>query len=285
MSHPNPFLRDEDGLLASIPYVRKENGGIDWRKMIPPQYLYCNKDFKDELLTRFNANRLDDIDVSKVPDYQLLVKIGGWQELLRLRGVKSVRFPILTATETYASATCEIQFTGNFETNGIDTIHSATAGASVHNVGGKFQLFLECMAENRAFARCVRTFLNVPIYGGDEFDPEMNAEFLAALKRGENPLISAPKSETAAPVTDPLIDPNTTEQLGLLINVCRQRKNPITFEVLKATAISKTDAVWVSNPSDWTGFDPSIPPLDLYTLTNMIQEADKERAKKTAKVK
>lgn len=271
MSAPNPFARDSDGLIASLSYPRLPNKGVNWRAMIPPQFLYVNPDHEAELCARFNVKSRWDIDSSKVPDNQLLVALGGWMELLRLRGYKSLRYPILSARDGAASATCEIEFIGNFETNGQAVVHSESAGASYHSVSGKFQLHMEAMATNRALARCIRTFLNVPIYGKDEFDPEANKAFEGKLKAGENPLV-APKVEVSSTKEMP------HDPWGLFRQICEDRKKPITLEAIKASALeNKTD--FISDPSTWNGFNEGegIPQRDVFTLTIKLREADAKK--------
>lgn len=274
MNTPSPFARDADGLFASKHYPKLDSGGVNWRALIAPHHLYVNPDYEAELCARFNVKSRRDIDVSKVPDNQLLVALGGWQELLRLRGYKSLRYPILVSREGSVSATCEIEFIGNYETGGQPIIHSESAGASWHSVSGKFQLHMEAMATNRAFARCVRTFLNVAIYGKDEFDPEANKVFEAQLKEGKNPL-AAPVAVTPEAPQDMAADPH-----GWLKGKCLNRKRPITFEALKTRALEIKDG-WVSDPQTWSGFgkDEGISPRDLYTLGDMIDKADKAKGK------
>lgn len=264
------FKRDEDGLIASLSYPRLPNGYINWRALIPPQHLYVNPDYEVELCARFNVKSRRDIDVSKVPDNQLLVALAGWQELLRLRGYRSLRYPILQSRDGACSATCEIEFIGNVETGGQPVIHSESAGASYHSVSGKFQLHMEAMATNRSFARCVRTFLNVPIYGKDEFDPEANKAFEKQLKEGNNPLIAPPKVEEA-PAQDMSIDP-----WGAF-----KAKHKISFEAIKASAIEKREG-FISDPTTWTSLDKSggIPQRDIFTLDTRIDEAKAARKAK-----
>ncbi len=269
------LTRDSDGLPSHLHFPRLPSGAVNWRAMISPQYLYVNPDYEEELKARFNVKSRRDIDPTKVPDNQLLVALGGWQELLRLRGYRSLRYPILSASDTRASATCEIEFIGNCETGGQPILHAESAGASVYSVSGKFQLHLEAMATNRAFARCVRTFLNVPIYGKDEFDPEANGAFEASLKKGSNPLIEASKP---APVESS--GPLPTDPHGTLKMRCASHKPVITFEALKKSAI-KNRADFNSDPNNWVSLDRDggIPPLDIYTLQSKIAEAD-EKLKK-----
>jgi hypothetical protein len=117
------------------------------------------------------------------------------------------------ANDQKAYATCEIEFIGNFETDMQPVIWSDGAGAHFLSVSGSFQLHLEAMAVNRAFARCVRTFLNVPIYGKDEFDPEANKAFEKELKTGKNPLAPSPVVQSSGP--------DSFDAQGILADKCK----------------------------------------------------------------
>lgn len=270
MSNPKPFARDEDGLLANIHYPRKENGSVYWRAMIPPQYLYVNPDYEDELKTRFNVKSRRDIDVSKVPDNQLLVTLSGWRELLRYRGYKSLKYRIEHDSDTKVAVTCDIEFIGNYETNGEAITHSDVAEASLYCVSGKWQLFLATMAANRALARCVRAFLGIEIYGKDEFDPEANKAFEKAQKGGINPIV-APKAEVATPT-----EGSPTTAIGLLEQACKSRSKPLSFDALKRRSIEAPEGL-ISDPKEWVDF-ASIPPLDTYALLLRLEKATSKPA-------
>jgi hypothetical protein len=62
-----------------------------------------------------------------------------------------------------------INWIENYESNGTQTFASI-ANATTINTNGFAAKFLECIAENRAFVRCVRNFLNIHIVGSDEID-------------------------------------------------------------------------------------------------------------------
>lgn len=267
--------RDDQGLWSHLSYPRLPSGRINWRAMISPTNLYVNPDYEEELIVRFGVKNRREIPVEKVPDNQLLVTLDGWRELCWYRGVLAMKTPILSASDSKAYATCEIQFVGNVETGMQPVTWSDGAGASVYNVAGRFQLHLEAMAINRAFARCVRTFLNVPIYGKDEFDPEANKAFEAALKKGENPLIAPKVLETEVTSSGP----KPMDGSGLLKETCKGKK--ISFEALKTRALERTDITWKEDPARWTDFT-SIAPLDAYTLLALIEEATAKKAKKAS---
>lgn len=264
-------LRNDLGLLNSIEYPRTAEGFINWRAMLKPEHLYVNPSYEDELKTRFNVKSTRDIDVTKCEDKHLLVLLEGWRYLMKLRGVKSVNVKMDYVSNEKATATCTIEFLGNFETNGESFTWADTASASLYSVTGSFQLHLEAMAANRALARCVRAALGIKIYGKDEFDAKANEKFENALKAGTNPLLpqtaSNSDAQTAISPQEKLRDDCAT--LGY------------TFESLK----TRSCEAYVTHPQDFTT-DPntwedwdSIPRRDVYTLSMKIKEAKAKKKK------
>lgn len=288
------FKRDENGLLPEgISYPRKPDGGIDWRKLIKLEHLYPNSDYEEQLTARFNKKlrKLGPDEYAQMSpaeqDQQLLVRLEGWRHLLRLRGYHSLRYRIEKAGSERVSTVCEIEFLGNFETGMERVTHSSTAGASLYCVGGKMQLYLETMAENRAFARCVKSFLGLNIYGADEFDPEMNALHLAKLKAAGKPIPSSPESIVEESSSDSRPDIKPYEKLET-----RCRELGYTFEQVRASALkvrqqmvdrpeSAKECRINDDPAIWTGFS-SIQPLDCMTLLAKINEAATKRTGKKA---
>lgn len=154
-----PFCleRDELGLICdgSVEYVYKENGRVDWRKMVNPSYLVPNKQLTSET------------DVSKLGDEQMLIKLGGIRELAHVRGFYSVGFSPVTASENFVSTVCTIGWISNYETRN-NVSYSAQADASQESTRGFASNYLSAIAENRAFVRCVRNFLKIDIVGEEE---------------------------------------------------------------------------------------------------------------------
>lgn len=158
------FKRNELGLIEGVEYQFNEDGSVNWRAMIKPEHLYPNKDW-------FETRKLPMPDsIEGLADHQLLIKLAGIKELARLRGFNSVQYKINTVNQNYATAVCEICWMPNFESCGIAQIFSSTANASIDNCSGFGIKFLEPIAENRAFVRAVRNYLNIHIVGDDEID-------------------------------------------------------------------------------------------------------------------
>ena len=117
---PKTFARNKFGLLEDppVPYVFNEDGTVNWRKMIRPEFLVPNK------------QRTQETDISKLEDKDLLILLGGIKELAQIRGFKSVGYSIPSATPIYVMAACTIAWVGNYETNNEDIIFEANEGIS-----------------------------------------------------------------------------------------------------------------------------------------------------------
>jgi len=61
------------------------------------------------------------------------------------------------------------------------------ANATIDNTSNFAQKFLETIAANRAFVRCVRNFLNVHIVGADEIDSSQGASVPSAPQETKRP--------------------------------------------------------------------------------------------------
>ena len=166
---PDLYKRNEHGLLENAEYEFNEDGSINWRAMIKPEFLYPNKGW-------FEA-RKKDVPTSPegLDDKQLLIMLGGIKELARLRGFEGVSFEASHLSDTYAVATCEIVWSPNYESNKERIVYQDVANATFQNTGSFAAKFLETIACNRAFVRCVRNFLNIHIVGADEIDKSKDA--------------------------------------------------------------------------------------------------------------
>jgi len=172
---PKLFSRNEHGLLEdpSIPYEFNEDGSVNWRKMIKPEYLVSNKQNTDET------------DISKLDDRDLLILLGGIKELAQVRGYHSVEHKVITANPDYVCVVCSIKWIGNYETGGEPVLFEAIADTHPDNTTSFTRSYLSAIAENRAFVRCVRNFLKINIVGKDEIGAKnVYAEQLVA----DNPL-------------------------------------------------------------------------------------------------
>lgn len=161
---PELYKRNEFGLLSNVNYVFNEDGSVNWRAMIKSEFLYPNKGWFDA------RNKPVPDSIEGLNDKQLLIMLGGIKELAKLRGIHSVEFPTVeNVNEVYVKAKCRIVWAENYE-NPFKVIYEDVANATAANTDSFCIKFLETIACNRAFIRCVRNFLNIHIVGADEID-------------------------------------------------------------------------------------------------------------------
>jgi hypothetical protein len=155
---PKTLKRNHFCLLEEppIPYIFNEDGYVNWRKMIRPEFLVPNK------------QRTQETDITKLEDKDLLILLGGIKELAQIRGFTCVSYDVPEASPNYVIASCYINWIGNYETSNVDVSFQALADASPDNTQSFARNYLAAIAENRAFVRCVRNFLKINIVGQEE---------------------------------------------------------------------------------------------------------------------
>lgn len=153
---------DEKGLRKSVNYVYSKDGFVDWLEMVDRSELVPFKSVFER--------RKEPVPKSAegLPFEDCLILLGGFKKLARLRGFSSVRFNTVSSTMEYIDIECVINWLPNFETGGIPVEFAAKADATITNCDNFAKYYLSAMAENRAFVRAVRNFLNIPILGKDE---------------------------------------------------------------------------------------------------------------------
>ena len=165
---PDIYKRNEHGLLENVDYEFNEDGSVNWRAMIKEEVLYPNKDWF--------ASRKKDIptSVEGLSDKQLLIMLGGIKELAKMRGYSTVAFDVTQPSDGYVTAKCTINWDKNYETQD-EGAYQDYANATLANTDNFCAKFLETIACNRAFVRCVRNYLNIHIVGADEIDKSKGA--------------------------------------------------------------------------------------------------------------
>jgi hypothetical protein len=132
--------------------------------MIDPSHLFPSRDW-------FKTRRMDmPTSIEGLKDHQLLIKLSGIKELARLRGFSEIHYETVKCEQDHVAVVCRIKFIPNYETGGSQVVFQDMANATIHNTSDFGQIFLETIACNRAFVRCVRNFLNVHIVGDDEIN-------------------------------------------------------------------------------------------------------------------
>lgn len=158
---------DEFGLYREVEYKFKENGRIDWKQMIPKEFIAPN--------TRNFEARGEDIpeNLDECDDKDKLILLDGFKYVAKLRRIKSVKKRLVSPSDNYAACTCEIEFYPNCDDpNGITVTGSADFNSNY--VSDFTKEYVASMAANRAFIRAVQFALDIPIYGKDEMSSKSN---------------------------------------------------------------------------------------------------------------
>lgn len=168
---PKISERNSHGLLCreDILYIYNEDGTINWRKMIKPEFLVPHK----QVLERIGKPIPDTIE--GLADKELLILLGGIKELAAIRGFSSCEYQVVSPSNDYVIAICRMTWIPNYETQDRAITSSGIGDASLNNTSGFGKLYLGPFAENRAFVRCVRQFLRINIVSQEEIS-EMAVE-------------------------------------------------------------------------------------------------------------
>ncbi len=154
-----PRTRNSNGLLDSTDYIFNEEGQINWRAMIKPEFLVPN------------LQKTTETDITKLKDSEILILLAGSKYLLNLRGYHSVSYTVVSASRDYCCVKCNIDWIPNYETENREVSFESIADAHADNTDPKMGInYLASIAENRAFVRCIRNFLRINILGKDELN-------------------------------------------------------------------------------------------------------------------
>jgi hypothetical protein len=237
----NKFKRDVNGLLECVEYTFNPDNTINWRSMINKEYLVPNRDaFKNQ-----KDVNLKEIDISALPDNQLLILLAGIKELAQIRGYLNVNYDVMQAQPDYVAVKCTINWAPNYETNMQPVSFSALADAHLDNTKDFAKNFLMAIAENRAFIRTVRSFLKINIVGNDEMGKTTHV--------------------------DAEVEPNTsiTQPVALLQKTMEEHS--VSFEQIKERAVQKK----MDNADSWTKIE-DISPLSMFTIISGIKNKNKK---------
>jgi hypothetical protein len=212
------YKRNEWGLIDCVDYVFDEDGSVNWRGMIKDKFLYPNRGWFD-LRSKQVPQSIDGLD-----DNQLLIMLGGIKELAKLRGFHSVVYDVKHVNENYVIAKCKISWIGNYESaNNYDyhtVVYEDVANATLANTDDFCAKFLETIACNRAFVRCVRNFLGIHIVGADEIDKSKSFKQMKI------------QTDESDPATSNFSTPTTPS--GILEKLLREKNNISSFDEFKS---------------------------------------------------
>lgn len=269
------------GGVTALP--RKVDGTVDWRAvaMRTPANFYVKREHEEKVAALLGKQPSEVADLSpeeiaKVPDKYLVIRKAGIIELARLRGFSSAIPEVQHVQPDYVVVRTLIAW-DPFE--GIPAKVSGGVGeAHPQNCTRMGAAYLAATAENRAFSRCVRQFLEIDIVCSDELGGS-NVEPEPSSNGGSN---GAAKSQI-----------DLTPQ-GSLARAAQEGTYTFSFEQVKQAAKSRweEDNAKVTtdpnakrrienDPTDWKTW-ADIPPRDCYTLTQLIQAAKAAKAAKAA---
>lgn len=164
---PFTLSRNVHGLLEHVNYEFDDLGFVNYRKLIPTEFLVPNR----QIFIKRDAPVPKTIE--GLEDNQILVLLAGWRWLAKIRGFKSIEHQVIDSRPDYSvTVKTTVCWRGNYETRGEDICFSALATASVLNTASFAKVYLAEIAENRGFSRAVRGFLNISLVGFDEINPE-----------------------------------------------------------------------------------------------------------------
>lgn len=151
-----------------------EDGSINWRAMVKEEHLYPNKDW-----FALRGQPVPD-SIEGLADNQLLIKLGGLKELAKLRGYNQVSYDVVKCERDHVVVKCRISWKALMAEKPSMTVledpctFEDMANATLENTNDFCAKFLETIATNRAFVRCVRNYLGINIVGDDEIDKSKN---------------------------------------------------------------------------------------------------------------
>lgn len=157
-----------------VNWIRDSFGEIDWKAMVPDEFIILNKfelAKKGIEVDDLTDDEVDDIK-KKASDRDLIILLGGFKFLAHLRGMVGGhgRCDYVSDGQNYVNCRYTVDFAERKDLDLPAMSFSAVANASFENVGKDFSIYLETMAENRAFCRAVRMGLNINIVSQEEID-------------------------------------------------------------------------------------------------------------------
>ncbi len=257
---PSKYKRNENGLLPNVPYIFNEDGMINWRKMVKPEYLAVRKECEKEVLEKYGKKSLEEIDKTQVEDKYLLILLPGIKALSKLRGFLAVNQHVDDVKDTKATVTCSIDFIGNYETEGHVVTFSDVGSASIENTKDFGQKYLESIAANRAFVRAVRNFLGINIVGQDEVET-----------------VSSPTAADEPPQLGSVNSRALLQKATEAGKTFAQIKEGCT-NLYHAEIAAKKKPTYNSDPSTWNRFE-DIPGADAFTVIGQLVQSIQKNKK------
>lgn len=260
-------IRDERKLKKNTDYVFFTDGFVNYRAMLKPEHLCFNSQKAEAIASKIGVSA-DDIksartvtgfSLEKIEDSDLLILLSGIKYLASLRGYKNVINSIIKSEYNIATVECRIDWIPNFESDYKDTSYSSVSTATLDNTSGFGNLYLTEIAENRAFSRAVRNYLNINIVSNDEIGPD-------------KPISRIKKSSESEQAPATILNPKDLLEQNI-------KKLNLTFDKFKDIFIAKyrnnpkpdKNVNLEGDPNLWKGIE-DISENDIYTLLNILSK-------------
>lgn len=177
---PVEEIRNSFGLLCKVNYKFTPEGFVDWRAMIPDEYVVLNREKYLKKSNPIDVATLSEEEYKKLKEKaseaDKVIKLAGLKEVARIRGFNSIDVDLQPEGDrVIAKAT--INWISNYETKGSGNTNVGVAEAHLDNTYGLSQRYLASIAENRAIARAIRFFLNIHTVSQDEIRVEELDDF------------------------------------------------------------------------------------------------------------
>lgn len=168
----------------SLRKISKDTTLFDWKSLIPSKYVdisnfwYSQEGIVIKETTEAEREELKE----RCGEENLIIKLAGFKHIAHLRGMTSVDYRVEHISPEHVSAQCQISFNEAIVTDGdkeyyFPRMHiSGVANATTLNTSYPFSMFLESMAENRAFIRAIKTAFNINILGAEELQIQSTAQ-------------------------------------------------------------------------------------------------------------
>lgn len=257
MEIPKIAKRNEFGLKEGLEYKFTSENLVDWQAMIPKNHFVVNKSYENKIVEE-TGKSLSEITIDEVDPKYTLILLSGIKYLASLRGYSKVEYsrPVYGPTGEVV-VECKITWLPNYETEMREVVFSGIGEATRNNASpigknklGEYSFYLAAIAENRAFIRAVRNFLQIVSLGKDEIG-------------------SVDTVEETAPLPTSGIDP-----CSMLQGILDAKKPKITFDVFKKTVAKHYRDKVVSDPEKWNSVK-DIPANEIYTLVQILKQDKK----------
>jgi len=145
-----------------IEYKYNEFGKIDWLATLPRKFLVVNRQ------KYVDKDKTPPESIDGLPDSDLLILLAGIRWLADTYGFSKLEYPVINSSPNHCTVVCSITWNPHPDNNDREIVSSGIGDATPDNTKSFARYYLGPIAENRAFTRCVRQFLQIPVLGAEE---------------------------------------------------------------------------------------------------------------------